>query len=240
MRVCQDLPEFQKMWSWSDPSFRLIGSQILRSQLFKVCRQRQSCVTTIINSVTSRPGDVEVSPEQHCKKWGTRWAYTLLSGRNYWVVAMPGKNTRWCPLAYVPGEHHAASRSVAYLKPAPQAEVPRQTNRPFSQENWSCASVCYLCSALGVLVGPKLPLQLLQSHGTQEHKDHPSQTIKESPLCGLCAHTGLNKAVGECKSWVWPLALERQLEVWGQGVPSAFTRTLGNCRNHVSLCAVAR
>lgn len=40
----------------------------------------------------------------------------------------------------------------------------------FLKKDWMCVSVCYLYRALGVLACQELPLQLLKSHGTWEHK----------------------------------------------------------------------
>lgn len=50
--MSQDLSVFQREGFQSAPSFRLIGSQILRQQLFKVFKYIQFCKTVIIN-----PGD---------------------------------------------------------------------------------------------------------------------------------------------------------------------------------------
>lgn len=49
-----------------------------------------------------------------------------------------------------------ASGYPANLKPVPQVEVPGQVEGSFSEADWSCVSVCSLCSALSVTACPEL------------------------------------------------------------------------------------
>ena len=51
-----------------------------------------------------------------------------------------------------------ASRYVPNQMPAFQAEGPGQANRPHSQNNWGCVSVCCLSRALGVVASQELSL----------------------------------------------------------------------------------
>lgn len=61
------------------------------------------------------------------------------------------------------------STNMLNQKPAPQAKFLHKQIGPFLRKTGGgrgCVSVCFLCSALGVVVRQKLFLQLLQ---TQEH-----------------------------------------------------------------------
>lgn len=59
-----------------------------------------------------------------------------------------------------------------YAKPeaAPQAKAPGDSTRPLSQNDRGRVSVFCLCSVLDLVACQELPLQFLQSLGTQEHK----------------------------------------------------------------------
>lgn len=60
------------------------------------------------------------------------------------------------------GGTSVASGCVANLKPAPQAKVPGQENRTFSDEVQGCVSVCCLYSELQLLTCQGLFVQLVQ------------------------------------------------------------------------------
>lgn len=68
-------------------------------------------------------------------------------------------------------------------EPACQEKAPGCTNRLPPQNEWRCVSICYLCSTLWVVIWQELSLQLLQSHGIQEHKPPglQSQVLKGVP-----------------------------------------------------------
>lgn len=60
------------------------------------------------------------------------------------------------------GGTSVASGCVTNRKPAPQAEVPGQENRTFSDEVQGCVSVCYLYSKLQLLTCQGLFVHLIQ------------------------------------------------------------------------------
>lgn len=86
-----------------------------------------------------------------------------------------------------PDSTSVASRCVTNLNPAPQVETPGQLIDIFSQEDWACVSVCYLCSVLGLVAFRELSLQLFQTCGAQKCYLHgqKSPALKEHPLCML-------------------------------------------------------
>lgn len=73
--------------------------------------------------------------------------------------------------------------------------------------------------------------------GTQAHQ---SQTIKESPPCGLCIHASFSKASAECRGSVCLWALAGQLEVWGQGTPIGLNRAWGNLQELCELVCTGK
>ena len=51
-----------------------------------------------------------------------------------------------------------ASGCIIRLKLAFQPSIPVKVNRPLSEKDWGCVLVCYLCSALEVVVCQELSL----------------------------------------------------------------------------------
>lgn len=104
------------------------------------------------------------------------------------------------------------------LKPATQAEAPRQVNRPLSQKDWEYVSVCCLCSALGSSVprtvspvyksvGPKntslpgLQSQVIKGYllGSSHKNGAPDPWVPEASKSSL--------ECGRGRAWRWyPLA----------------------------------
>ena len=72
-----------------------------------------------------------------------------------------------------------APLSVPNQKPASQAKLLDAQLGLFLRKTGH-VSVCYLCSALGMAACQELSLQLLQSHGTQEHKAPPVSRARQS------------------------------------------------------------
>ena len=68
-------------------------------------------------------------------------------------------STSFCSLRATPWAHGCQARCLSL----------RPTLWPLPQKDWVCFSV-YLCSALGVVACQEPSLQLLKSHGIQEHE----------------------------------------------------------------------
>ena len=108
------------------------------------------------------------------------------------------------------------------IKPALKAEAPGQLNRPFSQEDQTCASVCCLFCSLRPIACQELSVQLFQSLGGHKCRTpgHQSQTLKGQPLCGLSIPVGFIHC--------------GQGEVWSYGKLSGFSGATGDLTSVVS------
>lgn len=128
-----------------------------------------------------------------CENWGSRRVCKLLSGRFHWAIVRPGYFWGWC-LLMLPESASLVSRCVGNSKSVLLAK------RLFSQEEWVCALVCSLGSALGVVAWQEQSFQLLLlwSSGTSGPLTTRARWWSHVP-CRDCTHL---------------LALARQLERW--------------------------
>lgn len=118
---------------------------------FKVCKYIQSYLTSFVSPTGFQGRKCPMSDS--CKNWSSRQVYKLLfggTGELYWGQ---GWAQRWL-LQPTSRETPIASKCVANLKPAPQADVLGQVNRPFPHADCACISIRCMCSALG---GGSLP-----------------------------------------------------------------------------------
>lgn len=223
--MCQDLSVFQWEGSQSAPSFRVTRSQFLRQQLFKYLNALPSCGTSIVN------------PTNHQIRTYGCFSWVIVIKIRVSVEWIPAGGTRelwwgqrsvkgWClPMFYE--RVSVASGCVVNLRSVPQAEAPGQVNRPFSQKDWGCVSVCCVCCALGAVACQELSFWLLQrvlwGSGTQSLLATKARRSMGVP-CVNCVCRRLSRVSGRAQGWATRASFcrtsgERE-RAQGQGVPA--------------------
>ena len=135
----------------SAPRFKLIRNQILLHQLLKACKYIQSCGTTSVSLAGHKGKAIWRCPlgGSH-KNQDSRWVHKLFSGWHLQSGARQRESAKMASIAYVPWEQLHRPLSVCktwslHLRPKFQEKQSSRLHRKTER----CASVCYLCSALG-------------------------------------------------------------------------------------------